>query len=58
MPGGYQQFDYARSFWAEMGKINLWQPYETFCDSFVDYLNRDLNSGDVWVRPNVARLAR
>ncbi len=47
-PGGYQQYDFARSFYADMSKAGLFDQYGDFCDHFCDYLHKDIDNGRIW----------
>jgi hypothetical protein len=47
---GYQQYDFARSFYFDMVRAELFNQYADFADSHCDYLSKDLESGAVWAR--------
>ncbi len=56
--GGYQHFDYARSFFNDLTKLKLFDQYSHFCDHHCDYLNKDIDHGSIWVRPQSNVTAR
>ncbi len=47
---GYQQYDFARSFYFDMVRAELFNQYAEFADFHCDYLSKDLESGAVWAR--------